>query len=1011
MECNKEEAIRAKESAERKMQNGDFIGARKIGMKAQQLYPELDNIAQLLMVCDVLCAAENKLCGSEMDWYGILQIERLSDESVVKKQFRKLALSLHPDKNKFAGAEAAFKLIGQANRVLMDPTKRPLYDKKCGGASRSTKPKPDQSNQNTFNNKQHAAADNIYNASRHMSPDSYQQSQKAIFWTRCSTCNNWFEYNREYLEKTLTCQSCREPFIAHDMGNPPASPSGKFVNGKRVPNQGRSKPMASKNAGMPSRTSFTKVDLNSMPKAGKATDAARTFQSKVKMDTASRIGSDGNQSKRSRLRKKSHISYKEKLSDDDVDVDDFVVPPPKRSKGEMKMEEASGNGDNKEIKQRARSSQDDRTSSRKRKTRDDKAKVEEAVMSEKAGTDLENDDEKSEIGTDKLNSNEAPKPDIYVYPDPDFSNFERERAESCFAVNQIWAVYDTLDSMPRFYARIRKVITPEFKLEITWLDRSPNDEAGRKWCDSGLPVACGRFEYGDTEIAEDNLMFSHVMPYVNAGLNGCSFVYPNKGETWALFKDWDLEWSAEPGKHGPPYEFEFVEILTNFIEDVGIGVAYLGKVKGFISIFQRDARGEILAFTMRPNELYKFSHQVPSFKMTGKEREGVPVGSYELDTASLPFNIGKLADINETSASKNLESGAKNATSSPKKSTGSGKDSNDADAGQQAKKADGNNVGSAGKPTPTQPEGISACPANEKSPIRKKLETNKFIAETFTPRRSLRDLRKGRGQSTAEDINEPAATKKDNNVTQPGSSSCQGEDKMDLHAKDESLGNSTKGRKSSGSRVIQVDPYDFKKEKSEDKFEVDQIWALHSDEDRLPRNYGQVKKIDGSSSSFRLQVAMLENLLRKSTAQSASCGIFKVKDGELVVLPLTAFSHQVKVRPVGKDGFEIWPKAGEVWAMKRNGELTCSDKECDIAEVVEDNNKSVKVVVLKRRKENIFVSPKGTRSVSMVIKRNDFFARFSHQCLGFHMGDEDSRLKGYWQLDPSSIPGSIILVD
>jgi curved DNA-binding protein CbpA len=30
---------------------------------------------------------------------------------MIKKQYRKFALQLHPDKNKFSGAEAAFKLI------------------------------------------------------------------------------------------------------------------------------------------------------------------------------------------------------------------------------------------------------------------------------------------------------------------------------------------------------------------------------------------------------------------------------------------------------------------------------------------------------------------------------------------------------------------------------------------------------------------------------------------------------------------------------------------------------------------------------------------------------------------------------------------------------------------------------------------------------------------------------------------------------------------------------------
>ncbi|KAA3468606.1 Chaperone DnaJ [Gossypium australe] len=130
MECNKEEAIRARGIAEHKMKNDDFEGAKRLALKAQKLFPELENIAQLLAVCNVHHCAKLKLNGSEMDWYGILQLDRSANKSSIKKQYRKLALLLHPDKNKFAGAEAAFKLIGEANAVLADQTKRSLYDMK-----------------------------------------------------------------------------------------------------------------------------------------------------------------------------------------------------------------------------------------------------------------------------------------------------------------------------------------------------------------------------------------------------------------------------------------------------------------------------------------------------------------------------------------------------------------------------------------------------------------------------------------------------------------------------------------------------------------------------------------------------------------------------------------------------------------------------------------------------------------------------------------------------------------
>ncbi|KAI7732223.1 hypothetical protein M8C21_006106 [Ambrosia artemisiifolia] len=49
MDCNREEAMRAKQLAEKKMEVKDFSGALKIALKAQQLYPELENISQLIL--------------------------------------------------------------------------------------------------------------------------------------------------------------------------------------------------------------------------------------------------------------------------------------------------------------------------------------------------------------------------------------------------------------------------------------------------------------------------------------------------------------------------------------------------------------------------------------------------------------------------------------------------------------------------------------------------------------------------------------------------------------------------------------------------------------------------------------------------------------------------------------------------------------------------------------------------------------------------------------------------
>ncbi|WMV11862.1 hypothetical protein MTR67_005247 [Solanum verrucosum] len=255
---------------------------------------------------------------------------------------------------------------------------------------------------------------------------------------------------------------------------------------------------------------------------------------------------------------------------------------------------------------------------------------------------------------------ESNLPEVYDYPDPEFSVFDKLKAQNCFAIDQIWACYDTADGMPRFYAHIRKVYSPEFKVMFSWLDAYPEDQRGRAWVAAELPVGCGKFRRGSTEFTSDRLTFSHQLQ-CGMGKRGLYIVYPRKGEMWALFKDWDISWSSEPDNHRK-YKYEIVEILSDYAVDVGVLVGYLDKVSRFVSLFQRMRPTEVGTFFVKPNELYKFSHQIPSFKMTGTEREGVPSASFELDPASLPLSAddiwypGNVKEVRRTINSEPVES-------------------------------------------------------------------------------------------------------------------------------------------------------------------------------------------------------------------------------------------------------------------------------------------------------------------------------------------------------------------
>lgn len=56
----------------------------------------------------------------ESDHYAVLGVSCAASERDIKAAFRRLALLYHPDKNREAGAEDKFKMVGAAYAVLAD---------------------------------------------------------------------------------------------------------------------------------------------------------------------------------------------------------------------------------------------------------------------------------------------------------------------------------------------------------------------------------------------------------------------------------------------------------------------------------------------------------------------------------------------------------------------------------------------------------------------------------------------------------------------------------------------------------------------------------------------------------------------------------------------------------------------------------------------------------------------------------------------------------------------------
>ncbi len=65
---------------------------------------------------------------AKRDYYEVLGVSRDAQPEEVKRQYRKLALKFHPDRNKSADAQEHFKEISEAYAVISDKKKRQIYD-------------------------------------------------------------------------------------------------------------------------------------------------------------------------------------------------------------------------------------------------------------------------------------------------------------------------------------------------------------------------------------------------------------------------------------------------------------------------------------------------------------------------------------------------------------------------------------------------------------------------------------------------------------------------------------------------------------------------------------------------------------------------------------------------------------------------------------------------------------------------------------------------------------------
>ncbi|XP_072994680.1 uncharacterized protein [Typha latifolia] len=1060
MECNKEEAIRAKEIAERKMQDRDFVGARKVALKAQRLFPDLENISQMLTVCEVHCSAGVKVYG-EIDWYGILQVEATADESLIKKQYRKLALCLHPDKNKFSGAEAAFKLIGEAHMMLSDRAKRSVYDIKRNGNIRTALTK-----QPSYQSKKTSSVRNNANTANFNGLNQQQPAGSQTFWTICPFCGMRYQYFRSILKKALRCQNCLKPFIAYDLNTqavPSAANSGFGCKGSDIPQQqypgqqahvtsqqwqfansvantgfqgnvgGKpginchhadgpiNKDEGGKEAddGAGDEVKFEKVKLAEMnrrdneiktstanPAKPSSSNARQKRGRKVVEDSSDSETSDSenlvveedepevqccrqtsNRYPRRSSRQKQNVTYNENETDDEGDDndDDFLNPPSSKKLKKAgsschadQTDQALSDGDSVGVNAGANRINISNNVYMKQKG---SVPFGEEVPN---GSEVSKDKVykgKEEIGENEENRGAVPDlsdPDSvsFSYPDPEFFDFEKFRDVNQFAADQIWALYDNLDGMPRFYARIRHVDAQHFKVRFTWLEHDPTNEAEMTWSDEELPVACGKFKLGKAETTQSRLMFSHIIPLEKGRKRNTYDIYPRKGDVWALYKGWDIGWCSDAQNHRL-YEYELVEVLSDFTVSTGISVIPLLKIKGFVSLFMQAK--DIPPYAIPSNEILRFSHFVPCYKMTGTEREHIPSGAFELDPAALPINY------EGTSFSVTLDS--MNAGKLGTESYGSSHES----------------AANRGRSHTTTVETANVSCQDLSSQWKTEVSENE-CDHINTSQQLATENQQNVGNNVEDDMgawgNNVHDANRCNN-SQPESSTC------------------------SFYEYPYSEFHNFEDGRSFDKVQEGQIWALYSDIDKFPKYYILIKKVEFEH--HKVDTRWLEACPQREEERiwlegelPLVCGDFKVANWGLTYNSTDAFSHLVQTRQTGgKHHYQILPSTGEIWAIYRNWRagwtlLDVRNCEYDVVEICQHTGGGMKVSLLSKvdGHSTVFMPDKNGKATKTMELPEDEYMRFSHQIPAFRLTNErGGKLQGYWELDPASVPEALLFSD
>ncbi|KAK6947366.1 DnaJ domain [Dillenia turbinata] len=611
------EALRLKTLAEEKYKLSNLKSALKYAKRAQRRAPSLDKISEMVTAFRILKVASKRSSSQnpniDRDWYKILDVEPFSHINTIKKQYKKLALTLHPDKNPLEASEEAFKLVAEAFRVLSDKIRRKEYDMKLRIALQSEKEKTARE-------------------------EEEEEDGVGTFWTACSTCRLLHQFERKYVGHNLICPSCKKSFLAVE------ADGGKDDGDDDCEGEHRVSDKAS-------RTKSVK-----MSSVGEVLERSRTRNESFEVESSvqnNRILRDrskiGDWKTRNREigwnsePKMAKIVKEKTLAEMQLEVMQKMQKEKLKARGKVVNAGPAKVVDKKEKGRNAKEKGSDvEKEKQNEKKRSSGLKIEGTEIMAKEG---ENKEKKRR----RVLKSEGME--IMAVEDSDFYDFDRDRTERSFKRGQVWAVYDDDDGMPRHYALIDEVVSAyPFKLKMKWLDLQNNGDEGLICCERlGIHISCGRFRVAKETIVDSVNVFSHCVECERAARE-LYRIYPKKGSVWALYYEGPLAVEGRNSSVKDSRRYDIVVALTSYSDIHGLSMAYLEKVVGYKTVFKRREVGYNAIRWIEKDDVRFFSHQIPARKLSEAEAPIKSKDCWELDPASLPpelLTLSKLKSFGE----------------------------------------------------------------------------------------------------------------------------------------------------------------------------------------------------------------------------------------------------------------------------------------------------------------------------------------------------------------------------